>query len=62
LKKTKRTDENVIALSTFANRLFHNKIPRFSGVMNSVIKEVEIRINSIDVMELDMTEWAADVI
>jgi len=30
--------------------------------MNSVIKDVEIRRNPIDVIELDMTDWAADVI
>jgi hypothetical protein len=30
--------------------------------MNSVIKDVEIRRNPIDVTELVMIEWAADVI
>jgi hypothetical protein len=62
LKKTKGTGQKCIALSIFANWLFRNKLPLFAGVMNPVIKDVEIRINPFDVMELDMTDWAADVI
>jgi hypothetical protein len=30
--------------------------------MNSVIKDVEVKRNPIDVIELVMIEWAADVI
>jgi hypothetical protein len=55
-KKTKGTGEKCIALSTLANWIFRSKIPRFAGVMNSVIKDMEIRRNPIDVMELDMTD------
>jgi hypothetical protein len=51
-----KNGEKCIALSTFANWIFRNKIPRFAGVMNSVIKDVEIRRNPIDIMELDMTD------
>ena len=56
LKKTKKTGHKCVALSTFANWLFCNKIPRFAGVMNSVIEDVEIGRYLIDVMELDMTD------
>jgi len=52
----KKNGEKCIALSTFANWIFRNKIPRLAGVMNSVIKDVEIRRNPIDIMELDMTD------
>lgn len=63
MKKTKGTGQKCIVLSTLANWLFcRNKLPRYAGVMNSVIKDVEIRRNPIDLMELDMTDWAADVI
>jgi len=56
VKKTKGTGQKCIALSTFPNWLFRNKIPRFAGVMNSVIRDVEIKRNPIDIMELDMTD------
>jgi hypothetical protein len=62
LKKIKGTVQKFIALSIFANWIFRNKVPRFAGVMNPVIQDVEVRRNPFDVMELDMTDWAADVI